>query len=232
MDTNPQISDSLHLSEVFRSLTGEQFTGLLKKGRRIKLQPKRILFNQGDPANSCFLVNQGRLKLTKLNEQGKEVILRYIVTGELTAAIAVLKNWKYPVTAESIQETDVIGWDKPTMMAMMHRYPTIAINLLGIILERIDDMQHRYLEICTEHVEQRIARSLLRIMRRAGVKTSEGISIDIPLSRQNIADYSGTTLYTVSRTLSVWEKQGWIHSGRERIVITKPHALVRFAETG
>ena len=82
MDTDPQISDSLHGTEVFKGLTSEQFTGLLKQGRRIKLRPKSILFNQGDPATSCFFVNQGRLKLTKLNEQGKEVILRYIVTGE------------------------------------------------------------------------------------------------------------------------------------------------------
>ena len=118
MDTHPQISDSLHRSEVFKGLTKEQFTGLLKKGRRINLQPKSILFNQGDPAKSCVFVNRGRLKLTKLNEQGKEVILRYIVTGELTAAIAVLKNWNYPVTAESIEETDITVWDRSTMMQL------------------------------------------------------------------------------------------------------------------
>ncbi len=226
MDTN------LHRSEIFRSLTSEQFAGILKKGRTIKLQPKSVLFKQGEPAQSCFLVNRGRLKLTKLNEQGKEVILRYIDSGELTAAIAVLKNWTYPVTAESIEETDIVGWNKPTMLELMRQYPDIAINLLGLILERIDDVQHRYLEVCTEHVDQRIARSLLRLMRRAGSKTPEGIHIDIPLSRQNIADYSGTTLYTVSRTLSAWEKKGWIQSGREQIVVTDPHALVQFSEAG
>ncbi len=67
-------------------------------------------------------------------------------------------------------------------------------------------------------------------MRQAGLETQNGILIDIPLSRQNIADYSGTTLYTVSRTLSSWEKKGWIKSGREQIVIIDPHALVKFAE--
>jgi len=226
------ISDSLHRSEIFKDLTRDQYADLISKGRNIKLQPKNILFRQDDSADSCFLVNRGRLKLTKLNEQGKEVILRYIGSGELTAAIAVLKDWTYPVTAESIDETEVTGWDKPTMTGLMRRYPDIAINLLGIILERIDDIQHRYLEVCTENVDQRIARSLLRIMRRAGSKSPEGIRIDIPLSRQNIADYSGTTLYTVSRTLSAWEKKGWVASGREQILITDPHALVQFAESG
>jgi len=232
MDTNPQISDSLQKSEIFKGLTAKQYADLLEKGRNLKLQPKSILFHQGDPAISCFLVNRGRLKMTKLNEQGREVIFRYIGAGELIAAVALLKDRNYLVTAESIEATDVTSWNKPAMMQLMHRYPDIAINLLGIILERIDDVQHRYLEVCTERVNQRIARSLLRLMRRAGSKTREGIQLNIPLSRQNIADYSGTTLYTVSRTLSAWEKKGWIKSGRSQIVITDPHALVHFSETG
>lgn len=232
MDTFPTMIGSLHKSEIFKGLTDQQYEDLLNRGRHTTLQPKDILFHQGDLAISYALVNRGRLKLTKLNEQGKEVILRYIGTGEVTAAIAVLKNWDYPVTAESVEKTDVTVWDKPTTIQMMHTYPDIAINLLGIILERIDDVQNRYLEVCTEQVDQRIARSLLRLMRRAGSKTRDGILIDIPLSRQNIADYSGTTLYTVSRTLSAWEKNGWIKSGRAQIVITAPHDLVRFSETG
>lgn len=232
MDTNPHISDSLNISEIFKGFADEQSADLLEKGLPIRLPAGRILFHQGDPATSCFLVNRGRLRLTKLNEQGKEVILRYIGVGEMAAAITLLKGWDYPVTAQSIEETEVTGWDKPTMNQLMHQYPDMAVNLLSIVLERIADVQDRYLEVCTERVDQRIARSLLRLMRRAGVKTGSGIQIDIPLSRQNIADYSGTTLYTVSRTLSAWEKIGWIKSKREQIVITDPHALVQFAETG
>ncbi len=232
MKKDPMTLDNLQKSDVFKGLSADQYKAAISGGYRKRLQPQDILFHQGDPATHCYLVNRSQLKLTKLNAQGKEVIIRYVGVGELTAAVAVIKNGFYPVTAKSIQKTEVIGWDKPTMMAMMYRYPTIAINLLSTILERIDDMQQRYLEISTERVDQRIARSLLRLMRRAGSKTSEGIHIDIPLSRQNIADYSGTTLYTVSRTLSAWEKKGWIHSGREQIVITDPHALVQFAETG
>ncbi len=221
---------SLDKSEIFEGLTSVQFATLLEKGQQTILQPKSILFHQGDLAERCFMVNRGRLKLTMFSEQGKEVILRYIGCGELAAAIAVLRNQPYPATAECINETEVIGWDKPTIFALMHQYPTIAINLLGIVFDRIDDVQHRYLEVCSEHVDQRIARSLLRLMRRAGIKTSEGIHIDIPLSRQNIADYSGTTLHTVSRILSSWEKKEWIKSGREKIIIKDPHALVLFAE--
>ena len=230
MDKNIAILDSLPSSDVFAGLTTEQNDVVTKHGLRKKLPPKKILFHQGASAQTCYLVNRGRLKLTKLNEQGKEVIFRYVSVGELTAAVAVLKNRDYPVTAECVEETVVTGWDKQTMMYLMRRYPDITINLLGIILERLDDVQNRYLELSTERVERRIALTLLRLMRTAGLKTPEGIYIDIPLGRQNIADYSGTTLFTVSRTLSSWEKKGWIKSGRERIVVTDSHSLVTFSE--
>ena len=189
-----------------------------------------FLFHQGDPALQCYLVIQGQLKLTKLNENGKAVTIRYVGKGELTAAVVVLKNGSYPVTAESIQETKVVGWDHLTIMTLMRQFPEIAINLLSIVLARIEDVQQRYLEICTEQVDQRVARSLLRLMRWKGNRVEKGILIDIPLSRESLADYSGTTLYTVSRTLSAWEKKGWVKTGRERIIITDAHALVAFAE--
>lgn len=191
-----------------------------------------ILFHQGDPVKDCFVVNHGRLKLTKLNEEGKEVIIRYIDPGEITAAITVLKDVVYPVSAEAVGDCIVTAWDQPSLLRLMGRHPDIAVNLLNVAFDRLNEIQQRYLELCTEQVDQRIARSLLRFMNRSGEKTDEGIVINIPLSRQNIADYSGTTLHTVSRTLSSWEKTGWVKSRRRQIIITDPHALVMFAENG
>lgn len=224
------MEDIFQKTDLFEGLSTDQHDKIIKSGFHLVLKPKSILFHQGDPAKIFYMINSGRLKLTKLNEQGKEVIMRYIGAGELTAAITSLKDWEYPLTAESIEDTEVIGWDKAGVLNMIETYPKIAINLLNIVLTRIDDIQHRYLELSTERVEQRIARTLLRLMRSAGLKKPEGILINLPLSRQNIADFSGTTLFTVSRTLSAWEKKGWIKSGREKITITAPHSLVLLSE--
>jgi len=230
MDKDLLIQLPIEAANVFSGLTGEQFDRLGRSGQPAKHPPKFTLFRQGDPAEKCYLVQRGRLKLAKLNEAGKEAIIRYIGAGEMAAAVAVLKGRVYPVTAETVEETEVTGWDKPTFLRLLHAYPGIAINLLGVVLDRLDEVQQRYLELCSEGVEQRIARSLLRLMQRAGSRRADGILIELPLSRQSIADYSGTTLYTVSRTLSSWEKNGWVQSGRERVLITDPHALVKFAE--
>lgn len=217
-------------AEMFNGLNELQREDIVGRGFSKNLRSQDVLFHQGQSAAHCYLVKRGRLKLTKLNPQGKEAIIRYVGSGDLTAAVVVLKDGTYPVTATSVIDTEVTGWDKSTIMALMRQYPEIAINLLSVILVRIEDVQERYFEIYTEQVDQRIARSLLRLMRWAGAKKQDGILIDIPLSRQDIADYSGTTLYTVSRTLSAWEKRGWLKSSREKIIIIDPHALVSFAE--
>jgi len=230
MNSSDVNADSVHQSDLLTGIKAEHYADILNRGRRIHFKSGETLFREGDPAQRCYLVLNGRLKLTKLHKQGKEAIIRYIGPGELTAAVAVFKEKDYPVTAETIGITEVVTWDKKTMVKAMLNYPRLALNMLRVAIDRIDDVQTRYLELCAEQVEQRIARALLRIMRQCGRRTDEGILIDFRLSRQELADYTGTTLYTVSRTLSAWRKNGWIKSGRERITVIDPHALVAFAE--
>ena len=93
----------------------------------------------------------------------------------------------------------------------------------------IQEMQARYRELATEKVERRIARTLLRLTAQMGVKLADG-GIELAFTRQDLAEMSGTTLFTISRVLSEWEKHGLVESGRERVVIRSPHGLVQIAE--
>jgi CRP-like cAMP-binding protein len=179
---------------------------ILARGKRLDLAAGRILFHQGDRAEFCYLVVDGRLRLAQIHEQGREAILRHIGPGELTAVIAVFKQKVYPVTARAIGPTRVVGWDRATIDAILMDDASLAVRILHMAMERLHELQTR--------------------------KTEAGFRIDFPLSRQDLADYSGTTLYTTSRILSGWEKSGWILSARERITITNPHALVSFARNG
>jgi CRP-like cAMP-binding protein len=224
--------DDFLQSDLFIGIADSDRMAMLNQGERIRSEPGEILFSQGDPANRCFLVLKGRLKLTTLHEQGKEAVIRYIGPGQLTAAVAVFKEKEYPVTAKSVGTTEIVAWGRSGMAKLMLAFPQLAINMLKIVIDRLDDVQTRYLEMSAEQVEQRIARAILRIMRDSGRKTGDGILIDFPITRQELADYTGTTLYTVSRTLSSWSRKGWITSGREQITVTDPHALVAFSETG
>lgn len=230
LDLLPVTTDIFSQSDFLHGLSEKYHQDIFNQGDSIKIKAGEELFCQGDPADRCYFVLKGRLKLAKIHEQGKTALIRYINVGELTAAIAVFKGRDYPVTAEAVDATDVVGWNKEAMISLMLEYPQLAVNVLQVAINRIDDLQDRYMELYAEQVEQRIARALLRIMKQSGRKVEEGILIDFRLSRQELAEYAGATIYTVSRVISAWEKKGWIVSGRERITISNPHALVLFAE--
>jgi CRP-like cAMP-binding protein len=219
-----------HLTDFFHGLSEKQGDEVIRRGTTRDLKAQTVLFHEGDPARQTYLVLKGRLKLGKVHEMGKEMLIRYIGPGELAAMITVLEGRDYPVTAETVGETRVVGWDRRTMLQIMADYPQLSINMIRNSMDRLEDLQNRYLELHAEQVEKRIARSLLRIMKQSGRRSGDEIIIDFPISRQELADYTGTTLYTVSRTLSAWEKKGWVKSKKARIIIADPHALVLFSE--
>jgi len=231
-DRAPLLEGGIPASELARGLSPEQVRAIMDQGIRKRCGPRHILFRQGDPAARTFYVQSGRLKLTRLNERGDEVIVRYIGPGELTAAVAVFSETQYPVTAQAVSESEIVSWDRRTLLAFMQETPVLATSVLRIVLKHLNELQTRFFELSTEQVEQRLARSVLRFMQHAGRRTQAGIRIDMPLTRQDLAEYTGTTLFTASRTLKGWERRGWIRSGRGRITVTDPHALVLFADRG
>ena len=114
----------------------------------------------------------------------------------------------------------------PTIGALAQTYPGIALNAMRTMGGRLQDTQSRLREMQTERVERRIAHGIARLVAQAGRRVEGGILIDFPVSRQDIAELTGTTLHTVSRLLSGWEKQGLVKSGRKRIVVCDAHRLV------
>ena len=214
----------------FKTLLSGRYRDFIKYGINKRIPPKAYLFHEGEPAQRCYLVTEGCLKLSKRNVQGREVIIRYISSGEMTATPIVLKGGVYPVTAQAIKETNVISWDKNKFLEIAQKYPKITLDLITLLFERMEDIQQRYLELCSEQAPRRIAKFMISLMANAGRKKGNGVYIDIPLSRQNIADHIGASMFTVSRTLSAWEKCGWIKSSRESITIIDPAALETFGK--
>ena len=113
---------------------------------------------------------------------------------------------------------------------LVQKFPALATNTLQTVGTRLQESHTRVLEMSTQQVEQRIAHALLRLAKQSGKKLDHGIEIDFPISRQDIAQMTGTTLHTVSRILSGWESQGLVESGRQRIILREPHRIFVLAE--
>lgn len=187
-------------------------------------------FRQGAGAQFFHVLQHGRVKITRTTPDGQLVLLRLIVPGEAFGGVAAFGDRKFPVSAEAGEDCVALIWNGQTMDRLLRRYPQLAMNLINLLAERLHDMQSRYEELATEQVEQRLARTLLRLVQRTGRRVDGGVLVDVRLSRQDLAEMSGASLFTVSRMLKRWQEAGIIQSRRQRILVHHPHGLVSIAE--
>lgn len=225
-----ELSQLLAQSLPFRDLPAEALQAALAAARQRQVRRDAFFFHQGDPATAFYLLVEGEIKLVKVAPEGHQVLVRFLRPGDGFGLIAVLGNAAHPLSAQAAEDCRALAWDGETVVQLIEQYPRLALNAIRMVAARFQELQNRYLELATERVERRVAHTLLRLARQAGHKVEEGVLLDLPLSRQDLADMTGTTLYTVSRILSHWEHDGLIETGRLRLLIRHPHGLVAIAE--
>lgn len=215
---------------LFKDLPPEAIEELSHLSHERSVEENSFYFMQGDEASHMYVLTHGRVKLTQVTPDGHQVGLGMIVPGQMFAGIAILNPAKgYPVSAEALEDSCALAWNGKELHELANRYPVLSFGIMDAMRTHIEEMQSRYRELSTERVEQRVARSLLRLTMQMGKKREDG-GIEITLSQQDLAEMSGTTLFSISRTLSEWQRQGLIETGRERVVIRKPHGLVKIAD--
>ncbi len=231
MDTSVQsayLTFVMH-NPVFAGLPMTAAADILAAARLRSISAGNTLISQGAVANRFGIIVNGHARMTQLTHDGRQIALRYLMTGQEFGLIAVFPDMVYPVTIEAVDDCQVLCWAGARLAEMFMRYPQIGLNALRIMVIRNQELQARYRQQLTERVEQRLARALLRLAAVAGEDAPQGRLINLPLGREDLAELIGATLFTVSRTLSAWEQSGIICSGRERIAICRLQALEEIA---
>ena len=215
---------------LFASLEPAVLRDVRAAARTRTVEAGAAVFREGDAAVAFFVLETGSIKLTQLTPEGHQVVVRLLGPGDAFGGVAAFGGAAYPVTAEAITEASALEWPGDVMAGLMERYPRLALNAVNYVAERLHELQVRYRQLATEKVERRVARALLRLVQQAGRRVETGVLIDLPLSRDDIAQMTGTTLYTVSRIISRFETDGLVEAGRQRMVIRNPHGLLRIAD--
>jgi len=220
-----QTSDILGRSELFEGLAASARDAVAAAGFHRRLGEGEALLRQGDAADGVFLVLSGLLRASQTTAEGQQVAIRYLGPGDVAGYTALTGGSVHPGTVSAVEDSEVLGWANAAFRRLMAEHPAIAMNALALLGTRYHEMQVRLRELTTEPAAQRIGRTLLRLARQAGRRSARGVEIAFPLSRQDVAEMSGTTLHTASRTLADWEERGLVDSGRLRIVLRAPQAL-------
>jgi CRP/FNR family transcriptional regulator, nitrogen oxide reductase regulator len=195
---------------LFAGIGADDLGEILREARSTRYAKNSAVFEQGEDAQSFFLLLHGHVRASKTTPTGEQIVVRYVAPGEIFGVAPAIGIARYPATATAVDDSVVLTWPSAAWPRLVARFPQ--------------------LEMSTQQVEQRIAHALLRLAKQSGRKLDHGVEIDFPISRQDIAQMTGTTLHTVSRILSGWEQLGLIESGRQRIVLREPHRIFVLAE--
>jgi CRP-like cAMP-binding protein len=218
-------------SRLFQAMAAPDKEAILGAGAHRSLRKGQVLIRQGEPASTFFLMERGYLKLTQLTPDGAEVIVRFVGPGDPVAGVAALGEAPYPVTASACDAVDVLAWSRGQLADLLARHPQLKTNILREMTAHMDDALTRLRELATLDVRQRLAHTLLRLTVKAAAAGAGGLSVPHTLTRQELAELTGTTLFTVSRILTEWEGAGLVHSTRAHVAVLDAERL-RYAADG
>lgn len=232
---DPAMSHSIPRSlvkdlDLFRAVPEKDLDAVLAIARPMRLVTGDTVFQQGQNAEQFFILLHGHLKVVQTTPEGEQVMVRYVIPGEVFGIAKAMRRPTYPATCVAVEESVVLAWPSAEWDRFITGNLQFAANALQAVGQRLQDAQTRIKELSTEEVEQRVARCILRLVDSSGEKTDDGIAISFPITRQEIAEMTGTTLHTVSRLLSAWKDRGMVNTGRKRVTVRKMDDLIRLAE--
>jgi len=176
-----------------------------------------LLHLKDDPVTQVSLVTSGYVKVTQLGFTGSEVILHLVAPGDVLGASCLLSTGRHHTTAQAFRVCHALTWDARSFKALTESFPVLHQNMVRVLGHELLDLAERFREIATEKVALRVARQLIRLHSKIGRQVNG--FVEVRLSREELAQMTGTTLFTVSRLLSTWEASGIVKPTREAVTI-------------
>jgi len=185
-----------------------------------------FVFHEGQPASAGNVAAEGRIKIVRETGAGRQVILRLINPGEPFGLSGGWGAATYPASARALDDAVVLQLPAREFTRLLATHPDLALAVIEDLGARLREAEARILDLETEGAEARLARALLRL---AGRRPAGVAPASIALTRQDLADLTGTTLSTASRTLAAWHRRGIVAAPRERVTILDRAALAAIA---
>lgn len=184
-----------------------------------KFKKKDTIFNEGDRAQFLYLLFKGKVKISKSAKDGREIVLEIIDEGDFFGALALIKDISYPATAIAIEQSEVGKVPAKTFISLIEKYPYLEAQILHHVTMRLKSGIESLKNIAIEDVSSRIAFQLLKLANKYGKNTSQGVLIDMRITKQQLAEMTGTTTETAIRVISKFKKLGYLDEINHKFLI-------------
>jgi len=199
---------------IFNHLESEQMEEIMSTVQSHSYKKGEIIYHAGEESDSLYIVNNGKIRIYRLSEAGKEQLVRILKTGDFTGELALFQNGVHESFAEAIVDTEVCIIKRADLQEFLLKYPSISLKILSEFSNRLEQSEKQTTRFATEKVETRIALFLAEC-----IENNEGLTeFILPMSRKDLASYLGTTPETISRRLSVLEERGYIKQKPQKVI--------------
>ncbi len=227
---DPRIDDALRATVLYRALAGDDRSRLAEVSTLRSYDKGGTLFSEGDPSDFLYTLVSGRAKVVKMLASGKEVILEIFGPGDPVGAVVAYEGRPYPATAIAIEPTACLLVRRAAFFSLLERHPTLVRSFILGLTHRIVELTRRIPEVAGGRVETRFAHLFLKLADKMGVPGPEGTFMPMALSRQDLADLTGTTVETCIRIMSRWGKEDVVRTEKEGFLLRDRQALENLAQ--
>lgn len=216
--------------DLFSELPAEDFKLLDQIAYMVKFPKKEYIYFPEDPANTVFLLKEGRVKISLLTEEGRELIFAILEPGEVFGELALIGEGSRQTLAEALEDTLICVIKREDFKNLMKRYPDLAFKVIKLIGLRRRAIESKIEYLLFRDVPARLAHLLLTLAEEYGIKTSEGIKLRVRLTHQEIGSLIGATRETTTTVLNKLKDQHLIDFKLRHIIIVDKRKLQQLME--
>lgn len=204
---------------LFESFSNDDLSKVLSLIERYEYEKGDHIFDEGDPFDRLYIVNGGSFKIFRYNKEGKEQILYVLSDGEFIGDLNLLKKDILSFNAVALEKTYLCTIKKDAFDSLMQEHPEMYHAILASAYDRIMSLENLVQTLTVKDVETRLASLLVRLAENFGIRTKEGIKIEMTLTREEMASYVGLTRETISRKLSKFQTDGLIELYENKVLL-------------
>jgi CRP/FNR family transcriptional regulator len=224
------LTEFLGASPVFATLPAKEIAGLAAVAHERSCRTREFVFMEGDASLWFYLVRSGRIKIVRQSRAGKDVVLELLGPGQPFGGVAVIEQRPYPASAQATEPSIVVQIPRDAVVAVAERHPSLIREMALMIGRRLREAHDAMQSLAVDPVPARLAAALLKLVERDGTRGQAGLVLPFHLTRQNLADMTGTTVETAIRVVSRWIDDELVRDDGGHLVVCDLPALRQLAE--
>jgi CRP/FNR family cyclic AMP-dependent transcriptional regulator len=222
-----QTSRALRAVPLFANLPPSVLDAVAGRVRRRRYSAGEVIFHEGDPGRALCIIENGRVKVVSVSEQGQEALLAVMGAGEYFGELALFDDQPRSADVVAMEPTQTLNLAREDFFTIIDRFPAVSRQIFGVLAAQIRRLTTEVSDIVFLNLDARIAKRLLELAEAHGSDTPEGRRIELALSQAELGSMVGATRESVNQCLRRFQDAGLILLGRQRVTIVKPEALRR-----